>query len=150
MARNERTLRDYALPSLDMNNLQFRGITTENSNEHLKWFLQLYDTFKYNRVTDDTIFLRLFPFSLIDNSFSWLDSQAPGSFTTWDNSLEISYRNSGRSYYKVWERFKMLIQKCPHNRFPEWMRLQAARGTLMNRTYEDAYEIIENMGLNSY
>ncbi|XP_052478429.1 uncharacterized protein LOC128033971 [Gossypium raimondii] len=97
MTWNKRTLRDYALPSLDMvqeaiarstvtannfeikpamiqmiqNNLQFRCTMTEDSNQYLKQFLQLYDTFKYNGVTDDTIRLRLFPFSLIDNAFSW-------------------------------------------------------------------------------
>ncbi|KAA3462883.1 oligopeptide transporter 4-like [Gossypium australe] len=53
---------------------KFRGIMTEDPNQHLKRFLQLCDTFKYNRVTDDAIRLRLFPFSLIDNAFSWLDS----------------------------------------------------------------------------
>lgn len=110
MVSNERTLRDYVLPNLEMvqgsitkptiminnfeikptmiqmihNNLQFRDTMTEDPNQHLKWFLQLCDTFKYNGVTDDAIYLQLFPFSLINNAFSWLDSQAPGSITTWD------------------------------------------------------------------
>ncbi|KAA3487494.1 RING-H2 finger protein ATL63 [Gossypium australe] len=82
MACNERTLRDYALPSLDM--VQESIMRLGHSNQHLKRFLQLCDTFKYNDVTDEAIHLRLFPFSLIDNSFSWLDSQALGSIMTWD------------------------------------------------------------------
>ncbi|KAA3473651.1 Retrotransposon gag protein [Gossypium australe] len=63
----------------------------------------------------------------------------------------------GESFYKAWEHFKMLIKKCPHHEFPEWMQLhvfyngldKAARGALMNITYKDAYKIIENMRLNS-
>lgn len=37
------------------NTLQFRGNMMEDLNQHLKWFLQLCDTFKYNGVTDDAI-----------------------------------------------------------------------------------------------
>ncbi|KAA3482882.1 oligopeptide transporter 4-like [Gossypium australe] len=48
----------------------------EDPNQHLKWFLQLCDTFKYSGVTDDAIRLQF--------AFSWLDSQALGSITTWD------------------------------------------------------------------
>ncbi|KAA3473532.1 Retrotransposon gag protein [Gossypium australe] len=44
----------------------------------------IYDTFKYNGVTDDAIRLRLFHFSLCDNAYEWLDSQEPGSIMMWD------------------------------------------------------------------
>ncbi|KAA3486757.1 Integrase-like protein [Gossypium australe] len=66
MARNERTIKDYALPSLDM----FRGTMIEDPSQHLNQFIHLCDTFKYNRVTDNAIHLQLFSFSLIDNAFS--------------------------------------------------------------------------------
>ncbi|KAA3470252.1 RING-H2 finger protein ATL63 [Gossypium australe] len=55
----------------------------EDLNQHLKWFLQLCDTFKYNRVVDDVVRLQLFPFSLCDHTADWLDSLEPGSITTW-------------------------------------------------------------------
>ncbi|KAA3462051.1 Retrotransposon gag protein [Gossypium australe] len=49
----------------------------------------------------------------------------------------------------------MMIQKCPHHEFPK-LDVQsrsgldrAAGGALMNRTYEDAYELIESMAMNS-
>ncbi|KAA3487610.1 oligopeptide transporter 4-like [Gossypium australe] len=57
---------------------------TEDPSQHLKQFLQLCDNFKYNGFIDDAIRLRLFPFLLIDNTFSWIDSQAPGSITSCD------------------------------------------------------------------
>lgn len=59
----------------------------------------------------------------------------------------------------------MLIQIFPHHGLPEWLRLEifyngldtharirldgVAGGALMNRTYEDAYDLIENMVINS-
>ncbi|KAA3483215.1 RING-H2 finger protein ATL63 [Gossypium australe] len=71
------TLRGYMLPNLDLTmtqmiqkNLQFRGTIMEVLNQHLIRFLQLCDTFKFNRFIDDAIHLRLFLFSLIANSFS--------------------------------------------------------------------------------
>ncbi|KAA3474211.1 myb-like protein D [Gossypium australe] len=104
---------------------------TKDLNQHLKWFLQLCDTFKYNEVTNDVIRLRLFPFSLFYNAFSWLDSQAPGSITTWDDLagkflqkfFPISKALEGESFHEAWESFKILVQKCPHHGFPEWIRL---------------------------
>lgn len=65
----------------------------------------------------------------------------------------------GESFYETWEHFKMLIKKCSHKIFIEWMRLQiiynvldantrsglegAIGGAFMKTTYEDVYEIIE-------
>lgn len=50
-------------------NLQFRVSMNKNPNQHLKRFLTLCDTFKYNGVIDDAIHLRLFPCSLTDDAF---------------------------------------------------------------------------------
>ncbi|KAA3484812.1 Integrase-like protein [Gossypium australe] len=74
-------LREYTLPTLDVvrgsiewstintnnfeikmttiqmiqNTLQFKRIMVEDPNKHLKWFLQLCDTFKYNGPSDDAV-----------------------------------------------------------------------------------------------
>ncbi|KAA3466622.1 casein kinase II subunit alpha, chloroplastic-like [Gossypium australe] len=61
----------------------------------------------------------------MDHAFSWLDLQTLGSITTWNifyNGLDANSRSSLDG---------------------------AAGGVLMNRTYEDAYELIENMVMNS-
>ncbi|KAA3461171.1 NADH--cytochrome b5 reductase 1-like [Gossypium australe] len=53
----------------------FRGSMTKDPNQSLK------------RITGSLMMLFVFDFfrfSLIDNTFSWLDSQAPRSITTWD------------------------------------------------------------------
>ncbi|KAA3457178.1 RING-H2 finger protein ATL63 [Gossypium australe] len=176
MASNERTLRDYTLPSLDMvqesimrstittnnfkiklamiqmiqNNLQFRGIIPEDPNKHLKQFLQHCDTFKYNRVTNDAIRLRFFPFSLINNAFSLLQSQAPRSITTWD---EIA----GKFLQKFFPISKAVQLRREIIVFYNGLDANARSGlygeiggAFLIKTYEDAYELIENMAFNSY
>ncbi|KAA3484272.1 reverse transcriptase [Gossypium australe] len=143
MASNEKTLRDNVLPNLEMvqesitspaitannveikpamiqNNLQSKGTMTEDPNQHLK-----------HGVIDDGIRLRLFPFSLINNSFFWLNSQAPGSIMTRDElagnfflfSKMVQLRREfttfkqleGESFHETWEYFKTLIQRGPHH-----------------------------------
>ena len=57
----------FELKSITLQLLQgihFYGLTHEDSNAHILNFLEVYDTVKYNGVSDDAIRLRLFPFSL--------------------------------------------------------------------------------------
>ena len=44
--------------------VQFNGFSEEDPNNHLQHFLEICDTFKISRVSEDAIRLRLFPFSL--------------------------------------------------------------------------------------
>ena len=49
---------------------------------HSSNFLEVFDTVKYNGVSDDTIHLRLFPFSLKDKVKHWLNLEPPNSITS--------------------------------------------------------------------
>ncbi|XP_057984615.1 uncharacterized protein LOC131169408 [Hevea brasiliensis] len=99
---------------------------------------------KINRVSNDAIWLRLFPFSLKNRAREWLHSLPPGSITTWDElsqaflaqyfppSKTVKLRNElisfrprdDESLYEAWERYKDLQRKCPHHGIPKWMLVQ--------------------------
>jgi len=68
---------------------QFRGSPMEDPNLHLSVFLEVCDTLKINRGSNDAIRLRLFPFSLRDKARAWLHSLPPGSITTWDELTKV-------------------------------------------------------------
>lgn len=116
----------------------------EDLNQHSKKCIQRCDTFNYNGVTDEVIRLQLFPYSLIYNTFSWLNSQSPISITTWEKlarkflqklfliNKTVQLRREtttfkqleGEGFHKAWELFKTLIQICPHHGLPKWLKLQ--------------------------
>ena len=51
-----------------LQNILFHGLPNENPNMHLTNFLEVYDTIKHNRVTEEALRLRLFPLSLGDRA----------------------------------------------------------------------------------
>ena len=115
----------------------FYGLDREDPYMHVKDFLEICVTCKFQNFTDDSGRLRLFPFSLKDKAKAWLNSFSPGSITSQEllvtkflskffpmaktNALrrEIAafYQDEQKKFYESWERFKDLILKCPHHGF---------------------------------
>ena len=51
-----------------LHNIQFHGLPSENPNAHLTIFSEVYDTVKYNGVTEEALRLCLFTLSLSDQA----------------------------------------------------------------------------------
>ena len=66
------------------NSVQFGGSPTEDPNMHIRNFIEICDTFKFNNVSEDAVKLRLFPFSLRDKAKGWLYPLPASSITTWE------------------------------------------------------------------
>ena len=65
------------------NSVQFHGLSSEDHNLHIAYFLDICDMFRVNDVFDDAIRLRLFSFSLKDRAREWLNSLPAGSISDW-------------------------------------------------------------------
>ncbi|PON51070.1 hypothetical protein PanWU01x14_219280 [Parasponia andersonii] len=82
------------------------------------------------------------------------------------NDITTFAQQDGESLYEAWERYKDMLRWCPHHRLPKWLQLQtfynglsgstrtlvdaAAGGSLMEKTEEAAYELLEEMAANAY
>lgn len=122
----------------------FHGLEREDPYLHIKEFLDICSTFRFQNFNDESIRLRMFPFSLKDKAKAWLNSLPAGSISTWDelsnkfltkffpmsktNALrrEISdfYQRESEQFYECWERFNDLLLKCPHHGFEKWRLIQ--------------------------
>ena len=66
----------------------FYGLEKEDPYLHVKEFLDICATFKFQNFSDESIKLRLFPFSLKDKAKAWLNSLEVGSISTWEVLLK--------------------------------------------------------------
>jgi predicted ribosome quality control (RQC) complex YloA/Tae2 family protein len=57
----------------------------------VKKFKDICATSKFQNFSEESVYLRLFPFSLYDRAKAWLVLNMPGSITSWENLLNKFY-----------------------------------------------------------
>ncbi|GKF98608.1 zinc finger, CCHC-type containing protein [Tanacetum coccineum] len=85
--------------------------------------------------------MRLFQFSLRNQTSNWLERLPAGSITTWEdltthflaqffppgrtaklrNDILMFQQHQGESFFEAWTRFKDLLQKVPHHGIDLWL-----------------------------
>ncbi|XP_030959070.1 uncharacterized protein LOC115981018 [Quercus lobata] len=161
-----RTLKDYVWPIVNDNYSGVRRQTINANNFELKPALIRM----MNGVTEDTIRLRLFPFSLRDKARGWLQSLQSGSITSWQDMAEKFlakfFPPAKTAQLRTWERYKDLIRRCPQHGLPDWLQIQmfynglngqtqtivdaTSGGTLMSKIAEGATSLLEETASNNY
>nr|GEX69804.1 reverse transcriptase domain-containing protein [Tanacetum cinerariifolium] len=133
------------LPVLDLRTMEELCQPTLNGRGgpigliHLDKFLHVTQIIKVNEVTDDALHLYLFPHSLTHHATAWFDRLPRNSITTFEkmakmfigkyfspsivtklrNEITNFYQRLDESLFEAWERYKLLIDRCPnHNMLP--------------------------------
>ncbi|XP_057975278.1 uncharacterized protein LOC131162688 [Malania oleifera] len=113
---------------------------SESPYQHLTDFVLACTTFITRAGTDEYIKLRLFPFSLKDKAKIYFNSLRPNSISDWTDMQREFLHNffpfhrtqflqeqinrfmqrGDETFQACWERFKKLINICPHHGFESW------------------------------
>ncbi|XP_052177519.1 uncharacterized protein LOC127791578 [Diospyros lotus] len=113
---------------------------SENPYTHMREFEEVCGTCVDQNVNEDTVRLKLFPFSLKDKAKMWLNTLESRSIGTWREmqtkflkkyfpanrtaSLQRQMMNFAckptESFAQAWDRFKDLLLTCPHHAFEQW------------------------------
>nr|GEV58649.1 DNA-directed DNA polymerase [Tanacetum cinerariifolium] len=141
-------------------NKQFFRHDKEDPHAHIRYFNKITSTLKFSNVSNTSIKLILFPFSLEGAARIWLEKEPPRSIFTWDDlvstfinqffppSKTTSLRNEitnfqqrfDESFNEAWDRFKDLLRACPHHGFSELHQLD---------TFYNAFNSKDQDSLNS-
>jgi hypothetical protein len=122
----------------------FHGLDHEIPYGHTKKFKDICATFKFQNFSEESVHLRLFPFSLQGRARAWLDSNTPGFVTSWESLLTKFYNKffpmstvnkcrkeissftleEDEKFFECWERFKDLLIKFPPHGYEKWRLVQ--------------------------
>nr|GEW51822.1 reverse transcriptase domain-containing protein [Tanacetum cinerariifolium] len=125
----------------------------EDPHAHVRYFNKITSTLKFPNVPNTSIKLMLFPFSLEGAARIWLEKEPPRSIFTWDDlvmkfinqffplSKTTNLRNEitnfqqrfDESFSEAWDRFKDLLQACPHYGFSELHQLDTFYNALNSK-----------------
>ena len=132
----------YSLIQLIQGNL-FDGLPNEDPYAHLVTYIEICNTVKITRISEDTIRLNLLSFSLASEAKRWLHSFKGNSLKTWEEvvekflkkyfpeskkvegKVEISsfHQFLDESLSEALERFRGLFRKTPTYGFTEPIQL---------------------------
>nr|GEX36142.1 reverse transcriptase domain-containing protein [Tanacetum cinerariifolium] len=121
------------------NSCQFHGLPGDDANKHLDKLLHVTQSIKVNEVTDDALYLYLFPYSLTHHATAWFDRLPKNSINTFEqmakmflmkyfppsmvtklkNEITNFRQRPDESLFEAWQRYKLSIKRCPnHNMLP--------------------------------
>ncbi|GJZ09822.1 reverse transcriptase domain-containing protein, partial [Tanacetum coccineum] len=160
--------------------IAFHGFKNDDPHSHIRRFTKITQAVKLNNVPSDVVKLLLFPFSLEGSTRTWLEKEPPNYITTWNDlvskfvnrffppSKTTNLRNEinrfqqrfGETFSEAWDRFKDLLNKCPHHGFSQLHQIDtfynslnqsdqdslnsAASGNFLTKNTQETLTIIEN------
>nr|GEY81862.1 MAK10-like protein [Tanacetum cinerariifolium] len=156
------TLRDYSKPShegymntielpkrnnvvplrsntirLAQNRCSFHRLWSEDPNQHLKDLLKHVDSLDFDVANRERTRMRLFQFSLRNQTSNWLERLPAGSILTWEDLTTHRWLQIQIFYDHVSFHLKCKID-C------------ATDGKLRDKNANESWEIIENLALHDY
>ncbi|XP_073273293.1 uncharacterized protein [Primulina huaijiensis] len=125
---------------------QFGGAALADPHLHLRTFLEITDTELATK-----FLAKYFP---------------PAKSAQLKIEISTFRQNDFEQLYEAWERYKELLRRCPNHGFEDWVQIElfyngsngqtrgtvdaAAGGTIFAKSPAQAYDLLEQMTINSY
>nr|GEY83161.1 hypothetical protein [Tanacetum cinerariifolium] len=156
--RSKQRIEEFNLDELSPPiNKQFFGHDKKDPHAHVRYFNKITSTLKFPNISNTSIKLMLFPFSLEGAARIWLEKEPPRSIFTLDDlvskfinqffrpSKTTNLRNEitnfqhrfDESFSEACDRFKDLLRACPHHGFSELHQLDTFYNALKSQ-YQDS------------
>ena len=117
----------------------FGGCAHEDPHDYIQNFLDVCSSFKFKNISQESIRLRLFPFSLMGDATKWLAELPRDSVTSWEELIAAFYerffapskmlklrdniqnfkRLEGEPQHEIWLHFQKLFLQCPTHGVPD-------------------------------
>jgi len=117
----------------------FSGLAHEDLHEHLRNFMDVCGPFFFKNISQESVRLRLFPFSLMGEACKWLAELPRNLITSWEelvtvfnvrffppskmmtiqDNIQIFKCLNGEPLHETWLRFKKLVLQCPTHGLPD-------------------------------
>jgi hypothetical protein len=124
--------------------IPFCGLGSEDANNHLQQFLEIFSTFTIKGASPDAVRLCLFPFSLVGKAKQWFYLNR-STLVTWEacsnaflamyfplgktsslrNRISSFQQLADESVAEAWERLQEYIAACPHHGMEKWLIIQS-------------------------
>ncbi|KAK4707117.1 hypothetical protein R3W88_033331 [Solanum pinnatisectum] len=122
----------------------YGGLNHKDPHEHVRNFIDVCSPLSLKNLSQESMWLRLFPLSLTGLASKWLVELPKNSITSWDelittfntrffppsrmmklrDNIQCFKRLEGEPIHETWLRFKKLLLQCPTHRFPNDLVLQ--------------------------
>jgi len=110
---------------------------------HLSTFYELVRTMGFEENDIESVYLRLFPFSLAGKAKEWLKSHPNQSLSSWNDveekflhkffplsryikaksDISIFRQGPDEPFCEAWEHFKVMLRRCPNHGFEDITQL---------------------------
>ncbi|KAK4731583.1 hypothetical protein R3W88_024571 [Solanum pinnatisectum] len=122
----------------------FSGLAHKDPYEHIRNFLDICGPFSFKNISQESVWLRFFPFSLMGEACKWLAELSRESITSWEelvttfqvqffppskmmtlqDGIQVFKHLEGEPIYETWLRFKKLVLQFPTHGLPDNVLLQ--------------------------
>ncbi|KAL5835459.1 hypothetical protein ACOSQ4_014956 [Xanthoceras sorbifolium] len=178
--------RNYELKNIHFNMLPFfHGAASEDPLTFMWEFYSIITTFPLQRLSEEQRRMRCFPYTMKDVAKQWLMTLPARSLCTWSavykkfmgkfyshqktaeirNKIACFTQAEGESFHEAWDRYKLLLNHCPHHRYPLELQNQffydgltlnchatvdnAAEGAIAEKTMEETFQLLKKLDANS-